>query len=143
MKTHTVTTNVSQSKQRWLRLIAVLGAAIIITFSASGAFAESPKSGGYGTMGGGYTGPGPNLVTVEQVKAMRDDARVALRGHIIQSLGGEYYLFLDPTGTIKVEIELKKWQGQNIGPDDLVEIHGEVDKEWTRVEIEVKRIIKL
>lgn len=71
------------------------------------------------------------------------DARVALKGHIIQSLGGKDYLFKDATGTITVEISEKRWQGQKIGPDDLVEIRGEVDKEWSKVTIEVKRIIKL
>lgn len=142
MNTHATATNWGWSKKRWLPLVAALGAAIIIAFSAPSAFAKDAKGGEYGAMGGGYNGPGPALVTVEQAKTMSDDALVALKGHIIQSLGSKDYLFKDATDTINVEISEKRWQGQNIGPDDLVEIHGKVDKEWSRVEIEVKRIIK-
>ena len=129
--------------KKWLPLIFALSVAIFLSFTAPAAFAKEGKGGGYDGYAGGYTGPGPALVTVEQAKSMNDDARVALKGHIIQSLGGKDYVFKDSSGTITVEISKKKWQGQNIGPDDLVEIHGEVDKEWSKVEIDVKRIIKL
>ncbi len=95
-----------------------------------------------GTDTGGYTGPGPDLVTVAQARDMGDDARVALKGNIVQSLGGEDYVFKDATGTITIEIDGKRWQGRSIGPEDLVEIHGEVDKGWSEEKIEVKRIIK-
>lgn len=122
-----------------LALAAVL--ALVFAFSTSDALAN--ESGGYYRhAGGGYTGPGPAIVTVEQAKSMRDDARVALKGHIIQNLGGEKYVFKDSTGAVNVEIDAKRWQGQNIGPDDLVEIYGEVDKDWSSLEIEVERIIK-
>lgn len=135
--------NWNWNKRWWLPFVAVLGAAVILACSAPGAFAKDAKGSEYGTMGGGYNGPGPDPVTVEQAKTMSDDARVALKGHIIQSLGGKDYLFKDATGTITVEISEKRWQGRKIGPDDLVEIRGEVDKEWSKVTIEVKRIIKL
>ena len=92
---------------------------------------------------GGYSSPKRSVVTVEQAKRMRDDARVTLRGNIIQNIGGKYYVFQDTTGTITVEISNKRWRGQNIAPDDLVEIFGEVDKEDSRVKIEVKKINKL
>ena len=120
-----------------------LALALMLAFAAPHAFAADKSGGGFtGTPTGGYAGPGPDVVTVEQAKTMGDDAKVALRGHIVQSLGGKEYLFKDGTGTITVEISQKRWQGQTVGPDDLVEIHGEVDKDWSSVEIEVKRIIK-
>ena len=129
---------------KYLPLVFVLTIALVFALGAAQAVAKSHKDGGYsGGHGGGYSGPGPAIVTVEQAKGMRDDAKVALRGKIIQHLGGKQYMFQDATGTIEVEISDKRWQGQNVGPDDLVEIHGEVDREWTRVEIEVKRISKL
>ena len=93
--------------------------------------------------GGGFTGPGPGLVTVAQAKSMADDAKVALKGYIIQSLGGEKYIFKDDSGTITVEIDDEDWMGLTVGPSDLVEIQGEVDKEWTKVEIDVDRIVKV
>lgn len=92
---------------------------------------------------GGFQGPSMSISTVEQVKQMNDDQKVALKGYIIQSLGGEDYLFKDDTGTIQVEIDHKRWRGQVITPNDLVEIQGEVDKDWKSIEIDVKRIVKV
>lgn len=92
---------------------------------------------------GGFKGPSMQKVTVEQVKNMKDDERVILRGYIVQALGDEDYLFQDDTGNIKVEIDHKRWRGQVITPKDLVEIHGKVDKSWKSMEIDVKRIFKV
>lgn len=113
--------------------------ALLLALGVSPALADD-KGGAYG---GGYSGPGPAPVTVEQAKELRNDAWVALNGTISKNLGGKHYEFTDATGTIKVEISDKRWNGQNIGPDDLVEIYGELDKEWSKVEIEVKRIRKI
>ena len=92
---------------------------------------------------GGFKGPGPNVVTVEDAKKMRDDSRVSLRGYIIQHLGGDRYQFRDATDTVRVEIDDNLWKGQTISPEDFVEIYGEVDKDWNSVEIEVKRLSKI
>lgn len=91
---------------------------------------------------GGFSGPGPAISTVEQAKSMRDDAHVALRGTIVQHLGKDKYQFRDATGTITVEIDDDKWNGQTVGPQDTVELHGEVDKDWNSVEIDVDRVVK-
>lgn len=91
---------------------------------------------------GGFEGPGPDIVSVEQAGKMADDARVALRGHIVRSLGGDDYVFRDETGEITVEIPERRFAGQTIVPADTVEIHGKVDKDWSETEIDVKRIIK-
>ena len=91
--------------------------------------------------GPGFTGPGPNIMTVKQVKSLGDDAQVALRGNIIRSLGGKKYLFQDATGTITLDIKANRWEGQQVGPENLVEIHGELDKDWTEIEVEVDRIL--
>ena len=123
-----------------LSAFAAASIALVLTLGVSNALAKGPD-GGY-THGGGYTGPGPALSTVEQAKNMRDDSHVTLRGHIVQHLGGERYVFKDNTGTINVEIDNKRWQGQTVGPNDLVEISGELDKEWRELEIDVKKIVK-
>ena len=102
------------------------------------------KDGGFVTgTPQGFSGPGPNLVTVKEVMNMSDDTKVFLRGNIIQRLGGEDYLFQDATGAISVEIDDKRWNGQNITPQDTVEIFGEVEKGWTKTEIDVKTITKV
>lgn len=74
---------------------------------------------------------------------MSDDAWITLRGHIVQQIGKELYLFRDDTGTINVDIDDKRWMGQIVTPDDRVELQGEIDKDWNSIELDVKRIIKL
>lgn len=96
-------------------------------------------------MGGGFTGPGTDVsvITIEQAKGLNDDAIVILRGNIQKKIGNEMYLFTDGTGSINIEVDDDDWMGQNIGPDDLVEIKGEVDKGWTKIEIDVDQIQKV
>lgn len=91
---------------------------------------------------GGFSGPGPDLVTVQQALAMRDDARVSLQGSITRSLGDETYMFVDATGSIEVEIDHRVWRGQQITPQDVVVISGEVDGEWNHVSIDVSSVVK-
>ena len=122
-----------------LLLFASLWAVSPVTAAeTAGGFSGSAPSQGRG----GFTGPGPAVITVKQALEMRDDANVILRGNIVQHLGGDKYLFKDATGTVKVEIDADEWGGQNVGPNDTVELHGEVDKDWNSVEIDVDRVIK-
>lgn len=104
----------------------------------AGGFSEkaAPK------VGGGFSGPGPGVSTVEDVLNMRDDSYASLRGKIERHTGGEHYLFRDATGTINVEIDHDKWAGQNVSPDDTVLIHGKLDKGWREIEFDVKQLIK-
>ncbi|MCR5507004.1 MAG: NirD/YgiW/YdeI family stress tolerance protein [bacterium] len=84
------------------------------------------------------------IVSVEKAKNSKDDTYVVLQGYIDRSLGDEKYLFRDETGTIKIEIEDKKFRGLTVYPDDFVQISGEVDKGWlSETEIEVKNISKI
>ena len=123
--------------------IMALALAVMLALSAFPALAESNQGGYAGPgQGGGYTGPGPEFVTVEQAKDMRDDTPVALKGYIVKSLGGDNYLFKDNTGTITLDIDDKRWAGQTVGAEDPVEIYGKIDKDWSDLEIEVKRLIK-
>ena len=117
----------------------------IFTLGLGTALAKSNQGGGYAGPGqtGGYTGPGPDFVTAEQAKSMADDSHVALKGYIIKSIGGEKYVFKDDSGTVTLDISAKRWAGQQVGPEDLVEVYGEIDKDWFDFEIEVKRLVKL
>ena len=84
------------------------------------------------------------IVSVEKAKNEKDDTFVVLQGYIEKSLGGEKYLFRDETGTVKIEIEDKKFRGLTVYPDDFVQISGEVDKGWfSDTEIDVKKISKV
>ncbi|MDR3175744.1 MAG: YgiW/YdeI family stress tolerance OB fold protein [Desulfovibrio sp.] len=106
--------------------------------ASQGGFQEAPSAAG-----GGFSGPGISPVTVRQAMAMRDDSYVILRGNITQRLGKDKYVFRDETGNIHVDIDQDKWGGKTVTPQDTVEIHGEVDKDWNSVEIDVDRIIMM
>ena len=92
---------------------------------------------------GGFVGPETEYspTTVAEVKNLSDDARVMLQGNIISSMGDEDYMFQDSTGTIKVEIDKKEWDGLTVTPQDTVDIRGKVDKHWFGdPEIDVKSL---
>lgn len=123
-------------------------AAIIAVFALCSAPAFAANQGGFTDPGatqqsGGFTGPNGSKATVESVKSLRDDAWVTLRGNIVERVSDDTYLFKDATGTINVDINRKRWNGVTVGPQDVVEIQGEVDKDWNSVEIDVKEISKV
>ncbi|MFD1261041.1 YgiW/YdeI family stress tolerance OB fold protein [Entomomonas asaccharolytica] len=127
---------------------ALVIATALLTLGSTAAFAQQggftgPSSST--TEKGGYSGPRAttSVTTVEQAKQMRDDSKVTLRGNIVKHLGKEKYTFKDNTGEITVEIDDDDWRGVTVGPNDLVEIYGEVDKDWNSVEIDVDTIRKV
>lgn len=126
---------------------ALVIATALLTLGSTVALAE--QGGFTGPSGasqkGGYTGPKAtgSVKTVAQVKEMRDDTKVTLQGNIVKHLGKEKYTFKDKTGEITIEIDDDDWRGVTVGPNDLVEIYGEVDKDWNSVEIDVDTIRKV
>ena len=122
-----------------LTLALMLGAASVAFAASKGGFQDPAATAATG----GFSGPGVPTTTVEQAKTLRDKARVALKGNLVQQLGNDTYLFKDATGTVNVDIDHDKWEGQTISPADTIEIQGKVDKDWNSVEIDVKRIRKV
>lgn len=92
---------------------------------------------------GGFVGGTENIVTVSQVKEMRDDTPVIIQGNIVQRMGDEKYLFQDSTGSITVEIDRKDWRGQTVTPSDTVKLYGEVDSGLFKTEIDIDYVEKL
>ncbi|MCE0394354.1 YgiW/YdeI family stress tolerance OB fold protein [Klebsiella variicola] len=92
---------------------------------------------------GGFTGPSGTVTTVANAKSLRDDTWVTLRGKITERISDDLYKFQDASGVINVDIDHKRWNGVTVGPQDTVEIQGEVDKDWNSVEIDVKQIRKI
>lgn len=122
---------------------------IATTLLALGSTAALAQQGGYtgpsatAAQKGGFAGPKvTGAMTVDQAKQMRDDTKVTLRGNVIKHLGDDKYLFKDSSGEITVEIDDEDWRGITVGPNDLVEIYGEVDKDWNSVEIDVDVVRK-
>ena len=128
-------------KQTSLLLFAFM---LMASFCVLAGPAVARDGGGFATSNSqGFQGPGPRIITVKEALSMSDDTKVALRGNIIQHLGGDDYAFQDATGTITVDIDDKRWGGQTITPQDTVEITGKVDRDWGHVEIEVKSVNKV
>lgn len=94
---------------------------------------------------GGYNGPSlsQSITTVKEAMTLRDDAYVKMRGKIIKHSHKDKYIFSDETGTITIEIDKEKWRGLTVSDTDLVEIVGEVDKDWNSVEVDVDYITKV
>jgi uncharacterized protein (TIGR00156 family) len=91
-----------------------------------------------------YVGPGQGagLTTVAEIlKNPVDDQEVLLRGKITRKLKKERYEFRDDTGAIRVEIDDKYFYNLKVTDKTVVEIYGEVEKEFMKSpEIDVKRL---
>ncbi len=122
-----------------ISMIALAGA--LIAGGASAGFQPDMPQKNSGM--GGFVGGTENIVTVSQVKEMRDDVPVIVKGNIIQRMGDEKYLFQDATGSITVEIDNKDWRGQTVTPSDEVKLYGEVDSGLFKTEIDVDYVEKM
>jgi len=110
---------------------------------ASGAAAAGPGPGfGPGPATGGYTGPGPALMSVQQVLAAPHDTAVSVKGNITRYLGRDDYSFTDGGGNVEVKIPPHAWMGQYMSASDTVEIQGEVKKDRMNTRIHAHRIVK-
>lgn len=123
-------------------LVALCSAPVL---AQQGGFLDpaAPQTHTQNTQQGGFSGPSAALTTVDKVKSMSDDTWVMLQGNIEQRVGDETYTFRDASGTLTVEIDKKRWNGQTITPKDKVQLEGKVDKDWSNVEVDVKTIKKL
>ena len=76
---------------------------------------------------------------IQAVPSMREGAWVTLEGNVISQQQEEWYTFRDPTGTIKVRIQQKVWNGQHFDAQDLVRVSGQISREngTTSVNVEV------
>lgn len=72
-----------------------------------------------------------------------DDTPVRLDGQIVKQIGKKDFIFKDASGQeIQIEVGRKAWNGLTVGPQDQIQIIGEVDKEINKIEIDVKQVIK-
>lgn len=84
-----------------------------------------------------------SVISVQQALNARDDSYVTLEGSIASQIGHEMYLFSDGTAQIQVEIDDEVWAGQNVGKESRIRISGEIDREFNRVELDVKQLTVL
>ena len=77
----------------------------------------------------GFWGPTMGFTVAQVAQTFPNKAPAVLRGHIVQHLGSDRYLFRDSTGDIVIKIKHNRWWGLSAGPNDLVEIDGELKRE--------------
>ena len=122
---------------------SVLVLALAGSLNAAGGFnAGTNANANVNANMGGFTGPGAVAVnTVQGALNAYDDTIVTLTGKITRQVAHEKYEFRDNTGTIIIEIDDDEWYGVQAGPNDTVQIRGEVDSDtFRRNEIDVKFI---
>lgn len=132
--------------KKFAAIVAIAMMASAPVFAAEGGF-NGPSAAQTQTQNqaqqGGFVDNSVSPTTAAKAKELKDDSWVKLRGNITERLSDDRYVFRDASGTVNVEIEQKRWNGQNVTPQDQVEIQGKVDKDWNEFEIEVKQITKL
>lgn len=91
-----------------------------------------------------FQGPGAAQSPARVAEILRnpiDDQKVTLTGVIVRKVGDERYIFSDGSGEIQVEIDDDDLPGRPFGPEERVEIRGEVDVERNRtLEIDVDSV---
>lgn len=123
------------------RLITVLVLVLVCTgfVCAQGFTGEKAAKGGFSD---GTNAPSA-ITTVEKALKMRDDTHAILRGNIVKQIKHEKYLFKDATGEIVVEIDDDDWGGVTVGPQDTVELIGEIDRDINKIEFDVDIVKKV
>lgn len=108
---------------------------------AQGGFQGSDAKQAVVAQQGGFQGPSKvDLVTTAQLKDLKEDTPVILKGHILESLGNEEYTFQDKTGTVIIEVDHDDWNGVTVLPENEVILEGEVEVERGELQVEVDRI---
>lgn len=124
--------------------LLVLTTAIITTsaLAQDGVFSGPGAQNTTTTTQGGFVPPASNITTAANARTLADDSCVTLKGNIEQRTGNKTHLFLDKSGSIKLDIDHKRWNGLTVSPRDTVEIQGKVDKGMNDVKVDVKQITK-
>ncbi len=123
-------------------LAVIMLAATPVLAAQQGGFVD-PNAPTSQVQGGGFQPNSTSVVTVKQAEEMKDDSWITVRGTLEKQIGKEDYLFRDASGSMKVEIDHKRWNGVTITPKDQVELTGELDKDFNSIELDVKNVRKL
>ncbi|MEX9884366.1 YgiW/YdeI family stress tolerance OB fold protein [Providencia stuartii] len=123
-----------------IALIAALASAPVLAANSGFEGPGSTTTVTQNQQAGGFKGPMSGQTTVAKALELSDDARVVLQGNIVKQLDRKHYEFTDSTGTIRIEISPKRWNGLTVTPKDKVEIRGKIDKDRDSFEVYVKHI---
>lgn len=89
-----------------------------------------------------YSGPSARTEATTAAAAQKamDDAPVTLVGTIARQITSDTYEFRDSTGSITAEIDPEYFPAQPVDAKTKVRLSGEVDRDWNRVEVDVKSL---
>ena len=89
-------------------------------------------------MAGGFVSnhKSENVISVKEALKLNDDAKVVFEGKIKSHIKSDKYEF----DVIVVEIDNKKWGNVTANEDTPLRIRGEVDKDFTKTEINVDSV---
>ena len=93
-------------------------------------------------MAGGFTSKhSSETISAKEALKLNDDTKVILEGKIKSHIKSDKYEFVDKNGdVIVVEIGDKKWGNITANEDIPLRIRGEVDKDITKMEIDVDSV---
>lgn len=109
---------------------------------AKGGFQDNNHHQGKQHIEQGFIDESLTVRTVQDALNASDNSPVVLVGSIVKQIDDNEFLFKDSTGQVEIDVSKRAWNGQTITPQDTIEIHGFLDKEWNKTEIDVKKITK-
>ena len=88
----------------------------------------------------GFQDNNANKKTIVEALKMQDDSYVTVEGNITKRISEDKYLFKDSTGTMTVEIDTEKWNGQTVNMNDKLELTGEIEKKFKSTILDVDNV---
>ena len=77
----------------------------------------------------GFMGSSMPLTVAQVAQTFPNKTTAILRGYIVQQVGSDRYVFRDSSGDMIIKIKNDRWWGLSVGPNDLIEIGGELKRE--------------
>lgn len=120
-----------------LQTIAITAAAAVtLSACAANATTASPAP----VSGAKAAAVSSGNATVAQAKTLQDDAKVSLTGKLVRHVGGEKFELQDRTGSVIVEIDDDYYRSPQELVGKTVTVHGEVDRDTRKFEIDVDHV---
>lgn len=87
----------------------------------------------------------PNVISVKDAVAAKDDTVVILKGNLVKRIDDDKFTFKDASGTVTIEIDddiVNRMSNAYITPEDEIIVEGKLDKELLgkKVKVEVYRL---
>lgn len=102
-----------------------------------------PKQEGKPYHKGGFYDSAAVVKTVKEALNSADKTPIIIEGYMTKQIDDDEFIFRDVTGSeVQIDVSHRAWKGQTIQPTDKITIQGHVDKEWNKIEIDVRDITK-